>query len=415
MQKKYKFILIKKVLFFTVVVFLSSYFTVDASSVIVSPASSSYEVGDIVKMKIMVSTAGEMVNAVAVTIDYPSESLVISAITKDGSFLNLWAQEPSYSNSTGTARFEGVALAGFNGSGTAVTVFFKAKKVGPAVVKIVNASVLANDGKGTETFTGSTQGVVTLTASKQVVVDPVPKKESIVSDVETTPNDTSADIVVESVTKPLFTDYPTILTVGEYIVIKGQADPFTTVVLSLIKHTQQDTQIISEPAISYIETDSTGQFSYVSGDRVSEGVYTITAVARNKNGVESEKTDSFTMYTKVNMVDRVGGWLISTLSIIIPIIALVLLLVLVIVRSAQKYRIFRTKMLQELAESEKILNSKISIVENDLEEYAKVLLKTKSRIPLDPTERLLLVQIKKDLLIAQKATVKKIKATAKSI
>ena len=45
-----------------------------------------------------------------------------------------------------------------------------------------------------------------------------------------------------------------------------------------------------------------------------------------------------------------------------------------------------------------ITEDKINIVEDDLEKYARVLLKTKSRAPLDTTERLLLVQIKKDLL-----------------
>lgn len=132
-----------------------------AASLNFVPSVSSYSVGDAVRIRVAVSSDAS-INAVSAKVSYPSEILSLTSISKAGSIINLWAQEPSYSNSTGTATFEGVILNGYaGGGGTVVTLIFKAKAPGVATLKFLQGAVLANDGNGTEL--SSTKGISTVT------------------------------------------------------------------------------------------------------------------------------------------------------------------------------------------------------------------------------------------------------------
>jgi hypothetical protein len=77
--------------------------------------------------------------------------LQIVSVDKTNSIINFWISEPAFSNPTGQATFEGgVYNPGFSGSqGKVVTYLFKAKAAGVADLTFARASILANDGQGT--------------------------------------------------------------------------------------------------------------------------------------------------------------------------------------------------------------------------------------------------------------------------
>lgn len=152
-----------------------------AASINFVPSVSSYSVGEAVRIRVAVSS-DTSINAVSAKVSYPSEILSLTSISKAGSIINLWAQEPSYSNSTGTASFEGVILNGYTGSGgTVVTLIFKAKAPGVATLKFLQASILANDGNGTEL--NSTKGTSSIT-----VLQSTPRVPAKDEPVETKPS-----------------------------------------------------------------------------------------------------------------------------------------------------------------------------------------------------------------------------------
>jgi hypothetical protein len=95
--------------------------------------------------------------------------------------MSLWVQEPSFSNTSGTVNFEGIVLnPGFIGSsGKIINIVFKAKASGVASLSFFSASVLANDGKGTNILTSS--GNANFTISTPIISPTTTKKESIVS------------------------------------------------------------------------------------------------------------------------------------------------------------------------------------------------------------------------------------------
>jgi hypothetical protein len=122
-----------------------------AANITITPSSVTTKVGKTFTVDILVSNNTDNINAVSAALSFPSDVLSVTALSKAGSFINLWAEEPSYSNANGTVSLEGVALnPGFSGaSGKVISVTFKAKQAGNINVSIKSGSVLANDGNAT--------------------------------------------------------------------------------------------------------------------------------------------------------------------------------------------------------------------------------------------------------------------------
>ena len=99
-------------------------------------------------------------NAASGVVSFPQDKLQVVSLSKSGSIFNLWVQEPSFFNGTGTISFEGIVLnPGFMGSaGKIITVNFRAKSSGNVSLSFSSGSVLANDGKGTNILTGMSGG-----------------------------------------------------------------------------------------------------------------------------------------------------------------------------------------------------------------------------------------------------------------
>ncbi|MCK5122970.1 MAG: hypothetical protein KAQ87_02375 [Candidatus Pacebacteria bacterium] len=126
------------------------------ASLYISPSAKSCQIGQSFAVTIFVSSAERAMNAAQGTMSFPADKLSVTSISKSGSVINLWTQEPSFSNSAGTINFEGVVLnPGFTGSaGKMISINFKTKTAGDAVVSFSSGSILANDGKGTSILTG---------------------------------------------------------------------------------------------------------------------------------------------------------------------------------------------------------------------------------------------------------------------
>lgn len=123
-----------------------------AANITLGPATLTTQVGKTFKIEVLVTNNTESINAVSAQISYPKDTLEVSSVSKAGSFINLWAEEPSFSNETGSVSLEGVALnPGYDkASGKVLTITFKAKQAGNVTLAFKEASVLANDGNATE-------------------------------------------------------------------------------------------------------------------------------------------------------------------------------------------------------------------------------------------------------------------------
>ncbi|MCX6797109.1 MAG: hypothetical protein NTX98_01360, partial [Candidatus Doudnabacteria bacterium] len=123
----------------------------EAASLSVSPSSGSFQTGATFYVNFLVSSPNQAANAVSGVVSFSSENLEVVSLSKDGSLISLWVQEPSFSNSSGSINFEGIILnPGFSGDGGKVlTANFRAKAAGLGKISFVNGMVLANNGQGT--------------------------------------------------------------------------------------------------------------------------------------------------------------------------------------------------------------------------------------------------------------------------
>lgn len=108
--------------------------------------------GETFTVSLYVTTSGTAVNAVSGALVFPRDTVDFVSVSREGSVVSIWPEEPVYKDlsDTGSVNFEGVILGGFSGKeGKIVSVVLRAKKPGVADLKITEASVLANDGLGT--------------------------------------------------------------------------------------------------------------------------------------------------------------------------------------------------------------------------------------------------------------------------
>lgn len=125
---------------------------IHAASLRFSPSTLSRTVGSTFSVSVYVSSVDEAINAASGVVTFPKGLLEVVGVSKANSVMNLWVQEPSFSNANGTVNFEGIALnPGFKGNtGNIVTITFRARSSGQATVRFSSGSVLANDGAGTD-------------------------------------------------------------------------------------------------------------------------------------------------------------------------------------------------------------------------------------------------------------------------
>jgi hypothetical protein len=136
-------------------------------------------VGQTFTVRIAVSSP-QAVNAVSASLSFPRDMLQVTSVSKIGSILNLWVQEPSFDNNAGTVSLEGVVPnPGFTGSnGSVLSINFRVIAPGTANLRFASASLLANDGYGTNIL--KNRGTASYTLAPKA-------EEAPAAPVETTP------------------------------------------------------------------------------------------------------------------------------------------------------------------------------------------------------------------------------------
>ena len=139
-----------------------------AAILLLTPPVGQFYVGDTIKVSLLVNALGQPINVVDGTITFPSDKLQVTDISKTGSIVSLWVQEPIASSSQNSVSFSGgLPSPGFTGiAGQIMTISFKIMSIGDAVIGLDNAHVLANDGVGTNILADTTPARLTLLAPK---------------------------------------------------------------------------------------------------------------------------------------------------------------------------------------------------------------------------------------------------------
>jgi len=155
---------------------------------------------------VILNSQGEAVNNAEVTVRFPTDLIDVVSVSKGGSILSLWVEDPSFSNSSGVISFNGgIPTPGFVGSqGSLISILIRAKKVGRAELSFSGAAVRANDGLGTDVLAGQSGKVLTIVGKEEVEAKPTEPTptEPIPEPVKPTPTKPSSTLYLSSSTHP---------------------------------------------------------------------------------------------------------------------------------------------------------------------------------------------------------------------
>lgn len=165
----------------------ASYSSAASSAVFyLTPASARARVGEQFTVKVMISSAQEAINAAEAVIRFPSAQLEVVRLSKSGSIFTIWAEEPRLEN--GLISFAGgLPTPGFKGSaGTVLTIVFRAKASGSALLRFEQGAILADDGFGTNILSELRSGRYEIEAVRVPAPPPppLPPKPPVVIDTE---------------------------------------------------------------------------------------------------------------------------------------------------------------------------------------------------------------------------------------
>ena len=203
----------------------------------------------------------------------------------------------------------------------------------------------------------------------------------------------SLSFVIDGNMTPTFTEYSENIREKDFIVIKGLADPNIDIVVNTRAIITSTGEIFVQETT--IKSDAKGLFAYVS-DRAGAGVYNITAYSRAKNGFESDKTPSIV----INVLPKslpILTTIINTFSLLIPLLALILLVIIMAVWGWYKVLHYRETLRKKLTKTEAITSKSFGILDEDIKEEIRIFKKIKALQPLTTEERTYVNQLKRDL------------------
>ena len=190
--------------------------------------------------------------------------------------------------------------------------------------------------------------------------------------------------------------------------VKGTADPLTDILITSDKVAVSTEQVVRQSAT--VKSDENGMFTYVL-DKAESGIYMITAQAQNQDGVESETA----LPVKISVsspslpTNSISTNIMNTFSILIPIMALIILLILLMIWGWHHILRYREYTRKRLMEARTIVSKSFNILDEDVAEEVKIFKKFKALEPLTKDERLFINQFKKDIEAAEKTILNEIK------
>lgn len=114
---------------------------------------------------ISLDTQGESVNAVEIHLVFDPADFSIQDVTSGGSVVNLWVEQPIFSNDAGTLDLSGIVPGGLNANeGDVINFSLVPKRDAAKGFAVTSAKVLLNDGKGTPAALSVVSGPFVLAA-----------------------------------------------------------------------------------------------------------------------------------------------------------------------------------------------------------------------------------------------------------
>jgi Bacterial Ig-like domain/Cohesin domain len=197
---------------------------------------------------------------------------------------------------------------------------------------------------------------------------------------------TSFTFDVESFDAPRFTDIPAVVNSGVVPVFVGTTRPNSAVTITL-------TSAGVQPLTFTSQSDETGSFRFIPDGKLLDGVYHLTALASDEFGAQSLQSEEVSFVVQPFGLVRIGSYLVSLLSVLMPLIALVVLSVLLLFYVVARFKRLRSRVKVESSEVVAALHQQFSRIRSVLQEHENTLIETRKTKKLTVAESSLMTDI----------------------
>lgn len=208
----------------------------------------------------------------------------------------------------------------------------------------------------------------------------------------------SFDVI--SFDKPVFTEYPNRINSEVIPVLRGTTRPRSSVAIEI-------TGSGKESSSYAVVSDDSGAFTFIPESTFDLGVYDIVAVATDEYGAISAPSDPIRLIVEEPGYLRIGSFVISILSVIIPLLALIIISIFGMWYLWHRLRTWRKSIIKETKEAERSLAMEFDTITKHLSERIEEL-KTARKGKLTRAEEALIGALRKDVDSARKRIHKEI-------
>jgi hypothetical protein len=209
-------------------------------------------------------------------------------------------------------------------------------------------------------------------------------------------------LTIESFDKPRFTEYPTEINEEVIPVIKGLTRANAIVEVTL-------TRLGAEPVTYSVSASDKGEFVFIPEGRFTTGVYELTARATDSFGAQSDVSESIRIAVQQPGFLRVGSFIVSVLSVLIPLMVLVVLLVVGVWYLVSYARRFRKRVRVESTEALQILRREFTELQTALGHQQRILVESHKVKKLSKAEEAMIDAFGSALKTSQQKVEKEIK------
>ncbi len=331
-------------------------------SLFLNPAKKQVGEGDKITVSVRVQSTDQAINAISGSITFPDSLLSVSSISKDGSIISLWIQEPRVSRNK--ISFEGVALTpGFQGqSGLVFNVTFNAKRTGIANLSFSEGALLANDGLGTNILTRLNSTSFEITPRGVLAQGEKPPTQEVALPI----NNKVAAL-------PVIIEYAQSVESSGKAYLKGKGEPnaLTKIIFKDISF-----KSIGEQFIEFLQTEKKkldevlvknnpdGTFEYTSANNLVAGVYNATPFLVDADNNTEKPGLGVQFLISDSKVVKYLVVVINVLGLLIPVVGLIVVIYFIPWYSWRRMRVLKKKLGLE--------EEKLEITSHQLERQDKV-------------------------------------------
>lgn len=338
-------------IFFVVSMFFALPVGAYAASLSVNPSVVSAQVGGKVTVQVYVSSPSTAINAISGVITVPP-FMTIESVSRSGSLLNFWVTEPTFTNSSKTISFEGVALAGFQGvSGSVLSVTLRAGGVGVGRISFQSGQVLANDGAGTDV----TQDLLGASVEVTPRLSPAPEAPQPVVE--------EPKVEEESGVLP-----PEIKTEEEDGILRisgASAYPFAEAVITF-------TDMNGGKVFMTTDVSADGSFTLAIPDALRSGTYRVTGAVVLPDGTYSGDSEPISVVVGgIEGIQLTYGVLIFLILLMAGLVALGLGLWWRVSHASGRRGAFSRTVLGEVRQAEEVVHKSFKLLRDDVRKTIK--------------------------------------------